>query len=121
MWATRWALRFKWQVRQLSAPGNVLPYFHPRMVLWRRRWAEQLRTQNITPALCLNYDQVWRLKFRGSKVKLWKPQEDAGAMATYFDKGVVVKKAAKEMRRLLRAEGQFDQDAVHTKTGIHGC
>ena len=68
----RFLQRFKWKARKMSAPGNSLEYSHPSNVLWRSNFEEQCKALGIRQELLLNYDQVWRLKWRGSPSTLSK-------------------------------------------------
>jgi hypothetical protein len=63
----------------------MLPYGHPKNVKWRMEWNLQLKNLQIREELILNYDQVWRLKYRGSPTTMAK----TGEPGTYQDLIVV--------------------------------
>ena len=77
-WATRYKRRFGWVTKKLSAPGSHLGLNHPKCVVWRERWRQMLQAKKVNPMLLLTYDQVWRLKFRGSKDTLHKKNSESG-------------------------------------------
>ena len=80
--------RFKWSDRKLTAPAHVLPYEHPANVRYRKEFKYRLKQDGVNLLLLLNYDQVWRLKYRGSGRTLWKPKARAGKRAHRFTRGL---------------------------------
>ena len=57
-----------------------------------------MATENIHWKLVLNYDQVWRLKYRGTTAKLYKPASKAGKVKSRFDGRPGLRRAAKRIR-----------------------
>jgi hypothetical protein len=74
----RFKRRFGWTARVLSAPSTSLPYDHPKIANYRAKFSLLVETKKIKRELILNYDQVWRLKWRGPKSKLYKCESQAG-------------------------------------------
>jgi hypothetical protein len=74
----RFKRRFGWTERVLSAPSTSLPYDHPKIAMYRAKFSLLVETKKIKRELLLNYDQVWRLKWRGPKSKLYKHGSRAG-------------------------------------------
>ena len=64
--------RFHWKKRRLSAPSAFIGYNHPKNVQWRKDFKKLRKLKGIDLRLCLFYDQVWRLKYRGSATTLAK-------------------------------------------------
>ena len=48
------------------------------MVTFRKKFHERVAAENIDGRLVLNYDQVWRLKWRGRAAVMWKNKAQAG-------------------------------------------
>ena len=102
-WAKRFKERFKWSDRAISAPTGFLAFHCKKMKAFRQNYLKQLDAQGINPRLVLNYDQVWRLRWRGPKKILHKAQKDAGqsrATAAHRSKRKQVQSAVKQHREI---------------------
>jgi len=95
MWARRWKMRMGWRERRLTAPGHFLPFEHHRMQAFREKVRQRLATENIDPRLLLNYDQIWRVKYRGKPTRCWKLRKLAGrALGILHNKPALKRKVA---------------------------
>lgn len=69
-------------------------------------FAAKRETENIKLELTLNFDQVWRLKYRGRKRVLHKSKKDQGKLRSRLEgttgRKRKTKRMAKEVRRRLR-------------------
>ncbi len=79
VWAKRFLDRFRWRGRAISAPAEYLPYNHWRLNAFRKQFREELAFHGVEQRLVLNYDQVWRIRYRGGKAQLWKQKALAGS------------------------------------------
>lgn len=78
MWCTRFKAQFRWRQLKLSAPsGAILEFTHPRVVSFLESWQQLIVDNKVNPRLILNYDQIWRLKFRSRGSTLHK-EKDSG-------------------------------------------
>ena len=82
VWVKRWCRKFQWKERVLSAPSTSLPYDHPKIVAYRSLFSERMKDKKVNFHLLLNYDQVWRIRYRGPKSKKYKREELAGKTQT---------------------------------------
>ena len=122
MWCSRWKRRFGWRERRLTAPGHYLPYDHVKMEKFRTQFSTRLRIENIHPKLVLNYDQIWRVRYRGYATKLWKSRTAAGKQATRTKPTWSKRQRAVAQKR--NAEGDCDvlvEEDSSTKRRKKGC
>lgn len=70
--------RFKWQKLKFNVPSGYLPLAHPRVTKWLSMYKSMMKEKKVHPLLRLNLDQIWRLRFRGSKETLHKGEDDVG-------------------------------------------
>jgi hypothetical protein len=77
-WASRFRVEYNWGSHQVGMTGNFLPYDHPEMAHVRDKVALAVKQGQIHPRLLINYDQLWKLAFRGRKRKFYKTFEGAG-------------------------------------------
>lgn len=112
-WAKRFLIKLKWSDRKLMAPGDMLHYNHPKNVEWRSKFQAKVEAKKIDIRLVLNYDKVWRLKYRGPKKPLHKRSSETGKMNRRLSgKSGKAKKlhgTAKELRERQRAENEADE------------
>ena len=57
--------RFKWKLLRLNTPSGYVPFDSETVKTWRINWVQFLRENNIDPRLVLNFDQIWRIRYRG--------------------------------------------------------
>jgi len=100
--------KFKWSDRSITAPSKILHYNHPKNKAWRENFAAKQKAEQISLKLTLNYDQVWRLKYRGRKHTLHKKSCDAGKrrsrVGSLTGRKTEKLQAAKEVRKRHRQE-----------------
>ena len=72
VWCARFKSSYQWKVRSMSDPCNYLPEDHPKLQAHRVRWKQRRALTNVPFHLFLNYDQVWRMKYRGLQSNLYK-------------------------------------------------
>ncbi len=77
-WVYKYKTRWGWTQRKYSAPPSYLEYTHPLMEQWRRRYTDTIKRLKINQLLLLNYDQVWRMVYRGPSTVCFKRRAEAG-------------------------------------------
>ncbi len=78
MVAHRFGKRYGWGKRKCGMPGNFLDYNNPKMQAVRDAVHNRVANSHVHPRLVLNFDQVWRLKYRPARKVLFKPSANAG-------------------------------------------
>ena len=73
----RYKHRWGWEDRRISAPPSYLPYDCQPMKDWRNRFHASV--SDLDMRLVLNYDQIWRLVYRGTQRTLFKLCGEAGS------------------------------------------
>jgi len=73
----RYKHRWGWEDRRISAPPSYLPYDCQPMKDWRNRF--HAAVSDLDMRLVLNYDQIWRLVYRGTQRTLFKLCGEAGS------------------------------------------
>ena len=118
-WARRFMDKFKWSERKITAPGNYLHYDHPKNQRWREHFKLKRETEGFEMKLTLNYDQVWRLKYRGHDKKVWKTRSAAGKQRHRLEGASgrmrVLKRTTKHIRARGKDEGMTldeDEDSI---------
>lgn len=78
-WCRHFLRKHGWSIFSKGCDSSSwLPYNHPDMQASRAHMIGLLK--QIHPALCLNYDQVWRTAFTFGGNLLWKPRKKVGQM-----------------------------------------
>ncbi len=57
--------RFKWSERKISAPANALGPDDPKIEDYTTTVANIIKDLGVDTRLLINYDQLWRLRYRG--------------------------------------------------------
>ena len=83
-WVRRFKKKFQWSTRATGMPGNYRPFSDPSMQAVRAGVRAMCAMHKIPPGLVLNYDQVWEIRHRGSKKKVWKRKSLAGREQPLF-------------------------------------
>ena len=76
---------------QLEAPGyhgalGISSYGHKLLVEHRQHVNASLAALQVPGQLMLNYDQVWRIRYRGPSTCLYKSEELAGQGTSEIDR-----------------------------------
>ena len=103
-WVNRYKAAWGWSSRKYSAPPGYLPYDHPHMKAWRIRYHGQLERHNVDIRLLLNYDQIWRMVYRGPKTQVFKQRGHAGSKPDPLQKWRKRKSQAQEVARARHPE-----------------
>ena len=111
MSAKRFLGKFKWKTRSMTAPDKLLHYNHQKNKAWRERFAAKRSAEGIRLELTLNYDQVWRLKYRGRKRTLHKHSKDAGKRRSRLSGATGRKTKTKSLAKEARRRKNLDQDS----------
>ena len=70
--------RYGWVDRKRSAPAGFLPLDHPKLIAHRHQVRIITETQGVHPRLILNYDQVYRIRYRGRGSNMTKTRASPG-------------------------------------------
>ena len=71
--------------------------------VWRNKWDAKIAAEGIDMRLVLNYDQIWRVRYRGSSTNLFKESAESGQMQTPVPKRSKKRQLSQSMRKSKRA------------------
>lgn len=80
-WARRCRAPQGWKRRALSPTGKFLAFNHPKMKLFRALFKLRMAEHRVHERLVLNFDQVYKERYRVKAKKIWKRKRDAGTSA----------------------------------------
>ena len=101
--------RFSWSTRKMSAPVNFLEFEDPILVEYRKKVDYQISYHGVDRRLMLNYDQLWRIRYRGRGTRVHKPLASAGALADDAPRADKQRRVAEGVRSRIR---EADPSAV---------
>ena len=78
MWAKRFMHRFGIDTWACNTAGTYLDSKHPSMTTYRSKWKSQQEVAQVPLALRINYDQMWKNRYRAPKRKSRKCREKIG-------------------------------------------
>eukprot|EP00969_Alexandrium_andersonii_P151536 6699532-Alexandrium_andersonii.AAC.1 len=65
--------------------GKYLPYDHPKMAAFRSKFQDVCEMEKVDRRLILNFDQLWKMRHRGSKSTEWKDRCVVGLRCASLD------------------------------------
>ena len=71
-WAKRFMYKFGIDRWSCNTAGTYLDGAHPNMVVYRTKWKHQQEAARVSLALRMNYDQMWKNRYRAPKRKTRK-------------------------------------------------
>ena len=95
----------------MCAPCNSLPHDHPKLQEHRLKWKQRREMTNVPCHLFSNYDQVWRMKYRGRPTNLYKRATDSGQREDAVVRRPKQRRCANAIARMQKRSRGDDDDA----------